>query len=132
MSKLKELEDALVNAVDTLGDATDDTSCLDAEEKAKLVSDVIKARKALAEFKQKNSEIAQIFDQCRSELATNFYCSADQILGVYGAKLGLSSEEMGKLIHKESKQSNKPRRLSADEISDGNIRALNSSSRCEE
>ena len=40
----------------------------------------------------------QIIDACRKELAMNFECPAERILGFYGAKLGMSSKEMDELL----------------------------------
>ena len=39
-----------------------------------------------------------VIDACRSELAMNFECPAERILGFYGAKLGMSSKEMDELL----------------------------------
>jgi hypothetical protein len=43
-------------------------------------------------------DIKAIVDQCKFELATNFDCPSNQILGVYGARFGFSSQEMGRLV----------------------------------
>ena len=40
----------------------------------------------------------QIIDACRKEIAMNFECPAERILGFYGAKLGMSSKEMDELL----------------------------------
>lgn len=40
----------------------------------------------------------QIIDRCKFELATNFECPSEQILGVYGAMLGLNSRQMSELL----------------------------------
>jgi hypothetical protein len=40
------------------------------------------------------SEITAIETRCRFELSTNFECPSARILGVYGAKLGLSGQQM--------------------------------------
>lgn len=45
-----------------------------------------------------NTNKTQILDKCKKELAMNFECPAEQILGVYGAKLGLDSKEMFEAI----------------------------------
>ncbi len=46
---LKDLQDDLFNAEETLFDALDDTSCLGAEDVRDLRMDVARARKALAD-----------------------------------------------------------------------------------
>ena len=40
----------------------------------------------------------QVIERCKFELATNFECPSQQILGVYGAKLGLSWDKMRDLL----------------------------------
>lgn len=40
----------------------------------------------------------EIIEHCKFELATNFECPSEQILGVYGSRLGLTSREMFLLI----------------------------------
>jgi hypothetical protein len=40
----------------------------------------------------------EIIEACKTELAINFDCPAKQILRVYGAKLGISGEQMDKLL----------------------------------
>jgi hypothetical protein len=42
----------------------------------------------------------QIIEKCGFELATNFDCPAAQILRFYGAKLGMSGEQMLQTIRK--------------------------------
>lgn len=39
-----------------------------------------------------------VINQCKFELATNFECPSEQILGVYGSRLGLNSREMYELL----------------------------------
>ena len=41
-----------------------------------------------------NFQELKVMHDCRRELAMNFDCPSEQILGVYGAKLGLSSKQM--------------------------------------
>ena len=45
-----------------------------------------------------NTNKTQIIEKCKSELAMNFECPSERILGVYGAKLGLDSKEMFEAI----------------------------------
>jgi hypothetical protein len=40
----------------------------------------------------------EIINRCKFELATNFDCPSEQILGVYGSRIGLSSRDMFNLI----------------------------------
>jgi hypothetical protein len=40
----------------------------------------------------------QAIQRCKCELATNFDCPSEQILGIYGAQIGLSSREMFDLL----------------------------------
>ena len=47
---------------------------------------------------QQNITREAIVDRCRFELATNFECPSERILGVYGAKLGLDSRQMFDLL----------------------------------
>jgi hypothetical protein len=46
----------------------------------------------------------EFIEKCKSELAMNFECPSEQILGVYGSKMGLTSKEMFEVIcqHNES------------------------------
>lgn len=49
----------------------------------------------MVESKSTRSDpIMDVIDQCRRELAMNFDCPAAQILRVYGAKLGMTGDEM--------------------------------------
>ena len=40
----------------------------------------------------------QVIERCKFELATNFDCPAEQILGVYGSQIGLTSKQMYALL----------------------------------
>lgn len=40
----------------------------------------------------------QVIERCKFELATNFDCPSEQILGVYGSKIGLNSRQMYELL----------------------------------
>lgn len=48
-----------------------------------------------------NDTRLEVIRACSFELATNFDCPSEQILGVYGAKLGLTSREMFNLLSSE-------------------------------
>lgn len=43
-----------------------------------------------------------IIEACKFELATNFDAPADSILGFYGAKLGVSSDKMRKILEEKT------------------------------
>lgn len=46
----------------------------------------------------KDCEREAIIKSCGFELSTNFDCPSEQILGVYGAKIGINSREMFGLL----------------------------------
>jgi len=54
--------------------------------------------KALEQTMSSRFNMQPVIDACRSELAMNFECPAERILGFYGAKLGMSSKEMDELL----------------------------------
>ena len=46
----------------------------------------------------KTADREAIIERCKFELATNFECPSEQILGVFGAQIGLSSRQMFELL----------------------------------
>ncbi len=49
---------------------------------------------------QKAKEIDATINACKTELATNFDCPSEQILGFYGAKLRITGPEMLQAIYR--------------------------------
>ena len=43
-------------------------------------------------------QVQRCLDACRTELAINFDVPAQQILGIYGAKLGMTGEGIGQML----------------------------------
>ncbi len=54
----------------------------------------------------KAKEIDAVISACKSELAMNFDCPSEQILGFYGAKLKITGKEMLEAIYRYNQRTN--------------------------